>query len=108
MNTEKELSTGSDDGHLASLAKNSEELLRRTASYGGAEIEAGRDRLKRQWESVEDRAVEWRETADERLRQLARAADECAHRHPWEAIAMAAVAGAVFAACWLKRSSSRD
>lgn len=104
MNTEKELSTGSDDGHLASLAKNSEELLRRTASYGGAEIEAGRDRLKRQWESAEERVEDWRNAADDGLRRLARATDECAHRHPWESIAVAAVAGAVVAACWFRRS----
>ncbi|MGE4336731.1 MAG: YqjD family protein [Pigmentiphaga sp.] len=104
MNTENEVSTDTGDGQLASLVKNTEELLRRTASYGGAEIEAGRDRLKRQWESAGERAGDWRDAADHGVRRLARVTDECAHRHPWESIAVAAVAGAVFAACWLKRS----
>jgi len=104
MNTENDLSTDNGEEKPDQPARSTEDLLRRTAAYGGAEIEAGRDRLKRQWESAESRAVDWRDAADQNLRRLARVTDECAHRHPWESIAVAALAGALFTACWLKRS----
>ncbi|AKQ60232.1 DUF883 family protein [Bordetella hinzii] len=96
-----------DGGTLDRLLHGTEELLRRTAAFGDADIEAGRDRLKRQWDAAGERAADWSEAAGQGLRRVTRAADDCAHRHAWESIAVAALVGAVVTACVLTRSSRR-
>ncbi|MVW79857.1 DUF883 family protein [Bordetella sp. 02P26C-1] len=95
------------EGTLSRLVQSTEELLRRTASVGGAEIEAKRDSLKRHWNEVSSSASDWQEAAGTGLRNLSRAADKCAHRHAWESIGIAALVGAVVTACLLTRNKRR-
>lgn len=96
-----------DSGTLSKLVQSTEELLRRTASFGGAEVEAGRDKLKRHWDDASSRASDWQEAAGAGLRNFSRAADRCAHRHAWESIGIAALVGAVITACVLTRNKRR-
>ncbi|OZI56008.1 glycine zipper domain-containing protein [Bordetella genomosp. 4] len=96
-----------DSGTLSRLVHSTEELLRRTAAFGGADVEAGRDRLKRQWDAASSRASDWQDAAGAGLRHFSRAADRCAHRHAWESIAVAAVVGAVITACLMSKSTRR-
>lgn len=92
-----------DNSTLSKLVQSTEELLRRTAAFGSAEVEANRDRAKRTWDDVGARAADWQETAGAGLRSLSKTADRYAHRHAWESIGVAALVGAVIAACILTR-----
>lgn len=96
-----------DHGALSKLVHGTEELLRRTAAFGGADVEAGRDRLKRQWDAASAHAADWQDAAGTGIRHFSRAADRCARRHTWESIAVAAVVGAVITACLLTKSTRR-
>lgn len=96
-----------DSGALTKLVHGTEELLRRTAAFGGADVEGSRDRLKRQWDAASSHASDWQDAAGAGIRQFSRAADRCAHRHAWESIAVAAVVGAVVTACLLTKSTRR-
>jgi len=96
-----------DSGALTKLVHGTEELLRRTAAFGGADVEAGRDRLKRQWDAASSRAADWQDAAGTGIRHFSRAADRCAHRHAWESIAVAAVAAAAITACLMAKSTRR-
>lgn len=103
MNTNEDSTTG----QLSKLIDSTEELLRRTAAFGSAEVEAGRDRLKRQWDAASEQAADWRDSAGAGLKRVGRAADDCAHRHTWPSIAVAGLAGAMIAACLLSSSGKR-
>jgi ElaB/YqjD/DUF883 family membrane-anchored ribosome-binding protein len=96
-----------DEGRLGRAMRDTGELLRRGVSYAEADLNTGRDRLPRQWESAADRAGEWRDAATDGVSRLARATDQCAHRHAWESIAVAAVIGAITAFCLARRSMRR-
>lgn len=92
---------------LAKLVQSTEELLRRTASAGSAEVEAKRDSLKRHLNELGAHASDWQQTAGAGLRHLTRAADRCAHQHAWQSIGIAALVGAVVTACLLTRNKRR-
>lgn len=95
------------DGTLNKLLHATEELLRRSASVGGAEIEAKRDSLKRHWNEVSAQASDWQDAAGAGLKKFSRAADDCARRHAWESIGVAALVGAIVTACLLTRNKRR-
>jgi ElaB/YqjD/DUF883 family membrane-anchored ribosome-binding protein len=95
------------EGTLARLVQTTEELLRRSASAGGAELEAKRDSLKRHWNEVSAHTFDWQQAAGTGLRNLTRAADSCAHRHAWQSIGIAAVVGAVITACLMSKNKRR-
>ncbi|VCU70790.1 hypothetical protein PIGHUM_02867 [Pigmentiphaga humi] len=82
-----------------------EELLKRTASYGSAEIETGRDRLRREWAARASRESDWRDALETRMREGCGSAERCVRRHPWKSLGMAFLAGAALAACLSRRDA---
>jgi len=81
------------------LIASAEELLRSTASYSGAEIEAARGRLKNQLELARQRAAGYENTLRDGYRMVSDAADKCVHEHAWKALGVAALAGLVMGKC---------
>lgn len=78
-----------------------EELLRSTASYTGAEIEAARARLTEQLEIAKDDALRWKSLAREKVRHASECTDEYAHEHPWRLVGIAAAVGVIAGHCLL-------
>jgi ElaB/YqjD/DUF883 family membrane-anchored ribosome-binding protein len=78
-----------------------EELLKSTASYTGAEIEAARARLTEQLEIAKDDALRWKSLAREKVRHASECTDEYAHEHPWRLVGVAAAAGVIVGHCLL-------
>jgi len=78
------------------LVAGTEDLLRSTAEYTGAEIESARARLAEQLETARSAVEEW-EHSDLRARAAhwSEAADRCVHEHTWAAIGIAAGVGLV-------------
>ena len=85
--------------NLQDLIDSADELLRSTASYSGAEIEAARSRLTEQLEHARQEARNLRHTFKQGYRTVAEATDECVHKHAWTAVCIAGVAGLLMGKC---------
>ena len=83
------------------LISGTEALLRSTASYGGSEIEAARDRLKQQLEAAREQASGWERLAWDRARHASHAADEYVHENAWKSIAAAVLVGVLAGVCMM-------
>ncbi|MFJ1298928.1 YqjD family protein [Pseudomonadota bacterium AL_CKDN230030165-1A_HGKHYDSX7] len=92
---------------LSELISGTEALLRSTATYGGAEIESARDRLKHQLESAREHVGPWERAAVDRARRWSHATDGYVHDNAWKTIGVAAVLGAVIGACLMSSDSWR-
>lgn len=86
-------------GGLRDMVSGVEDLLRATASYSGAEVEATRDRLKRQLEVAREQAQDWERSAVGRYRQASSAADGYVHEHAWKTAGLAIIIGIAIGAC---------
>ena len=82
------------------LLAGTEDLLRSTASYTGSEIEAARERLKRQLAEARESAGEWETAARQRARRASVYADEVVHEHAWKSAGVAALVGCCWDAAW--------
>ena len=85
--------------NLRELIDSADELLRSTASYSGAEIEAARGRLKAQLELARMEARDYRNTLKESYRAVSEATDQCVHEHAWKAVCVAGVVGLLLGKC---------
>lgn len=81
------------------LISSAQDLLRSTANYSGAEIDAARDKLKRQVDAAKEQSGYYRRRAAQRYRQASQAADEYVGDHKWETIGAVAALGAIIGAC---------
>lgn len=81
------------------LLAGTEDLLRSTASYTGSEIEAARERLKRQLAEARESAGEWETAARQRARRASAYADEVVHEHAWKSAGVAALVGVLLGCC---------
>lgn len=84
---------------LRDLLAGTEELLRSTASYTGAEIEEARDRLKRQLESAQSYAEAWNNVAAEKFRRACETTDDRVRANPWGFLGAALAAGMIIGHC---------
>ncbi|SHH85705.1 glycine zipper domain-containing protein [Pollutimonas bauzanensis] len=80
-----------------------EGLLRATASYGGAEIEAARGGIKRQLEALRGQRAGDRLLSAACCNPAARTVDRCLREYPWQAIGIVAVAALAAGACLARR-----
>lgn len=96
---------GSDT--LRELVSGTENLLRSTASYGGAEIEAARDRLKHQLDAARIQVRDRGRHAWRRAREVSAATDGYVHENAWKTIAGAVLVGALAAVCLMAESRRR-
>jgi ElaB/YqjD/DUF883 family membrane-anchored ribosome-binding protein len=81
------------------LIDGTEALLRSTASYTGAEIEAARENLRQQLEAAKDETRRLNRMAAEKIVQASARADEYAHNNPWQLLGIAAAVGAIVGIC---------
>ena len=84
---------------LKDLVAGTEELLRSTASYTGAEIEEARRRLRNQLDMARDTATVWNQAAVERYRHATDATDEYVRDRPWTFVAVALAVGIAAGYC---------
>ena len=73
--------------------------VRATATYTGSEIEAARERLKRQLAEARESAGEWETAARQRARRASVYADEVVHEHAWKSAGVAALVGVLLGCC---------
>lgn len=85
--------------NLKELIASADDLLRTTASYSGAEIEAARERLSQQLERAKADAQDYRQSLKAGLQTVAQATDECVHKHAWTAVGVAAIFGLLVGKC---------
>lgn len=81
------------------LIASTEALLRSTASYTGAEIEAARENLRLQLEAAKEQTGRLNRVAAEKIGKASTIADEYAHNNPWRLLGAAAVVGAIAGFC---------
>jgi ElaB/YqjD/DUF883 family membrane-anchored ribosome-binding protein len=91
-----ELGSSEDVGELVASA---EDLLRSTASYSGAEIEAARIKLKGQLDSVRERAGLAGYSFTRGVRQVSQATDGYVRDHTWSTVGAAAAVGVLAGIC---------
>jgi len=92
---------------IRELISGTEALLRSTASYGGSEIEAARDGLKRQLEAAREHAKGWERAAWDRARHASQAADEYVHENAWKSLVGAALIGVLAGVCFMSEQKRR-
>lgn len=80
---------------MQQLIASAEELLRTTASYSGAEIEAARGRLKQQMEVAQEQMGNYREVVRDKYHEMCERTEECVREHPWKALGVAALIGLI-------------
>lgn len=93
--------------NLKELISSAEELLRTTASYSGAEIEAARGRVRNQLELARLAAGNYRYSLKESYHAVSQATDECVHEHAWKAVCVAGVIGLLLGKCLSSDSMRR-
>ncbi|MGB3291141.1 MAG: DUF883 family protein [Burkholderiaceae bacterium] len=81
------------------LIAGTEALLRSTASYTGAEIEAARENLRQQLDAAKKETWRLNRVAAEKISRASMMADEYAHDNPWRLLGAAALAGAIAGFC---------
>lgn len=86
------------------MLSSAEALLRSTAKYTGAEIEDARERLQGQLDMARNRSGDVKESIRDAGQLFATRTDECVHKHPWQSIGIAFVAGMIFAHCTRSRN----
>ncbi|KAA0892978.1 YqjD family protein [Pusillimonas sp. ANT_WB101] len=86
------------------LVESAEDLLKTTASYSGAEVQAARDKLRVQLDLAGRQLDDYRGTIEERLCNTVKSGERCIRQHPWKAVGMAALAGMI----WAKFMSGGD
>ncbi|WP_368931732.1 YqjD family protein [Achromobacter xylosoxidans] len=101
------MATHNGNGTLRDLIAGTESLLRSTASYGGTEIEAARDRLKQQLDAARAEACGWEKHAWRRAREVSAATDGYVHENAWKSIAGAVLVGALAGACLMSEARRR-
>ncbi|MFT0548871.1 DUF883 family protein [Allopusillimonas ginsengisoli] len=79
------------------LVASAEDLLKTTASYSGAEVQAARDKLRLQLDMAGRQLDDYRGTIEERLCHTVKAGERCIREHPWKSVGLAAVAGMIWA-----------
>lgn len=92
---------------MRDLISGTEDLLRSTASYGGSEIEAARDKLKQQLDAAREQARGWERAAWDRAREVSHATDEYVHENAWKSIAAAALVGLFAGLCMMSDHNRR-
>lgn len=85
------------------MLSSAEDLLRSTAKYTGAEVEEARERLQAQLDMARDRSGDVKESIRDAGQLFATRTDECVHKHPWQCIGIAFVAGMIFTHCTRSR-----
>ncbi len=102
------MTTRNGDGTmLRDLISGTENLLRTTASYSGAEVEAARDRLKAQLDAARAEARGLKKKAWRRARDVSVATDDYVHENAWKSIAGAALVGALAGVCLMSEYRRR-
>jgi len=93
--------------NLRDLISSADELLRTTASYGGSEVDAARDRLKKQLDVARREAGSYGHSLKESYHAVSRATDQCVHEHAWKAVCIAGVIGLLLGKCMSSDTSRR-
>lgn len=81
------------------LVESAEDLLKTTATYSGAEIEAAREKLRLQLDMAGRQFDDYRGTLEERVCHTIQAGERCIRDHPWKSVGLAVLAGMVWAKC---------
>ncbi|ARP94115.1 DUF883 family protein [Bordetella genomosp. 13] len=92
---------------LRDLTHGADELLRATASFGGAEMESARDRLKQQLERAREHSAGWERSAVDGYRRIAGAADGYVHQNSWKVIGIGVALGLLAGICLMSDHSRR-
>ena len=100
-------SSDSSSRTMRDLISGTEDLLRSTASYGGSEIEAARDKLKQQIDSARDYTRGWDRAAWDRAREVSHATDDYVHANAWKSIAGAVLIGVLAGICMMSDHGKR-
>jgi ElaB/YqjD/DUF883 family membrane-anchored ribosome-binding protein len=80
---------------MRSVIADAEELLRATASQAGEQIATAREKIQDSLYRAKVKLAEAEGIVLDSTREVARAADEYVHDHPWRAVGIAAAAGLV-------------
>jgi ElaB/YqjD/DUF883 family membrane-anchored ribosome-binding protein len=80
---------------MKAVISDAEELLRATANQAGEQIAAARERIQDSLYRAKVKLAEAEEVVLDSTREMARAADDYVHDHPWSAVGIAAGVGVV-------------
>lgn len=94
--------------NVRELLSGAEELLRTTASYSGAEIEAARSRLKGQLDAVREQTDWYEQLVSDNYRRISEATDKYVRNHAWQTIGAAAALGVLLGKSLMSTTKLHD
>jgi ElaB/YqjD/DUF883 family membrane-anchored ribosome-binding protein len=94
--------------NVRELLSGAEELLRTTASYSGAEIEAARSRLKGQLDAVREQTDWYEQLISDNYRRVSQATDKYVRNHAWQSIGAAAALGVLLGKSLMSTTKLHD
>lgn len=93
---------------LRDLTDSADDLLRATASFGGAEMEVARDRLKQQMERAREHAGGWERSALDGYHRIADTAGTYVQQNTGKVIGVGLAIGLLAGICLMCSGSSND
>jgi len=114
MNIETNQPQDSDETHaeveasVRDLLLGVEDLLRTTAAYGGAEIEAARSRLKTQLDAIRERTDWYEQSVFDHYRRVSETTDKYVRAHAWQTIGAAAALGVLLGKSLMSATKLHD
>ena len=91
--------------HLQAVIRDSEALLKASASYAGDKIDLAKSQAAETLASAKERLADVQEGIVGQTREYIQKGDEYVHENPWQSVGFAALAGFVFGALLMR---SRD
>lgn len=90
------------------LLSGAEDLLRTTAGYGGAEIEAARKRLKGQLDAIREQTDWYEQSIFDHYRRVSETTDKYVRDHAWQTVGAAAALGVLVGRSLMSAGKMRD
>jgi ElaB/YqjD/DUF883 family membrane-anchored ribosome-binding protein len=91
--------------HLQAVIRDSEALLKASASYAGDKIDLAKSQAAETLASAKERLADVQEGILGHTREYVQKGDQYVHENPWQSVGFAALAGFVFGALLMR---SRD
>jgi ElaB/YqjD/DUF883 family membrane-anchored ribosome-binding protein len=91
--------------HLQAVIRDSEALLKASASYAGDKIDLAKSQAAETLAAAKERLADVQDGIVDQTRQYVQRGDEYVRENPWQSVGFAALAGFIFGALLLR---SRD
>ena len=93
--------------HLQAVIRDSEALLKATASFAGEHVQKARTKAEESLQAAKQRLTDVEDDVVQQAREFVRSGQQYVHDRPWQSIGWAAVIGFVLGAVLMRSGGGR-